>query len=123
MRRFRITVNGTVYEVEAEEMGAETRPAPPAPAATKPAPASSPSGTPTATGTGGTVVTAPLPGMVLDVKVLEGSLVESGQTVAILEAMKMENEIAAPISGHVTGVRVTKGTAVNAGDVLLTIGG
>ncbi len=149
MRRFHVVVNGLSYEVEVEEIGSEgeppaatpasasapsepaarevkAAPAPAAPSATAakaPArhaqPARSQSAAPAASV--GTPVTAPLPGAVLEIKVAVGDEVREGDVVAILEAMKMENEILAPCSGHVAAVRVTAGSAVDGGDVLLEI--
>ncbi|MFR2466034.1 MAG: biotin/lipoyl-containing protein, partial [Clostridia bacterium] len=67
-------------------------------------------------------VSAPMPGKILDVKVAAGDDVKRGQVVAILEAMKMENEIVAPVDGKVATVNVNKGASVETGDVLITIG-
>ena len=69
----------------------------------------------------GTPVTAPLPGVLLDVRVRPGDRVEAGQVVAILEAMKMENELAAPCAGRVTAVPHTKGQTLNQGDAVAWI--
>jgi len=139
MRRFHVVVNGLSYEVEVEEIGAQdeegtraaqTAPAPAAAATAVPAPAPAPkpparhaaSGRAQAAPAAGvTAVTAPLPGAVLDVKVAVGDAVKEGDVLAILEAMKMENEILAPCSGHVTAVRVAPGAAVDGGEVLIEI--
>ncbi len=145
MRRFRVIVNGLAYEVDVEELGTEGQaPAQPAAAALQaaaaaPAPAPAPQAAPAeakrpharkaepaapavpaAAGKG--VVASPLPGAILDVKVQVGDTVSEGQVVAILEAMKMENEIVAPHAGSVTAVHVKPGAAVGLGDVLLEIG-
>ncbi len=115
MRKFIVNVNGNSYEVEVEEVGAsDTAPAPKV-AASAPAPkkAAAPVGN-------GTPVKAPMPGNVLDIKVQSGASVKSGDTLVILEAMKMENEIKAPQDGVVTVV-ASKGATVNTGDVLVTI--
>ncbi len=129
MKKFNITVNGSSYEVEVEELGgaaapvsrpaAAPRPAAPAP---KAAPAPAPKAAPTPAPAGGNTITAPMPGTVLDIKVSEGDTVSNGQVLLILEAMKMENEIMAPADGKVVSVNVTKGASVNAGDVLITLG-
>ncbi len=128
-----VTVNGTDYKVElADAVPAPAqqavRPAPqtvstgaPAvtPQATAPAPqtatASAPQGK-------GEVVTAPLPGVILDIKVKVGDAVKAGQTVAVLEAMKMENEIESTASGTVTAVNAGKGDSVLEGAAIITIG-
>ena len=95
MKNLKITVNGTTYDVQVEETGASSAPAvsaptPAAASAPAPAPASAPAGS-------GTPVEAPMPGTVVDVKVANGAKVAEGDTVVILEAMKMENEINAPV--------------------------
>ena len=70
---------------------------------------------------GEAMVRAPMPGLVLGLPLDTGSDVERGQTVAILEAMKMENDLAAPISGKIKEIRVNKGQTVNQGDVLVVV--
>ena len=67
-------------------------------------------------------MTAPMPGNVLDVKVAVGQAVAAGETVVILEAMKMENEIPAPVAGTVTAILVQKGATVDTDAVLVTLG-
>jgi len=67
------------------------------------------------------MVRAPMPGLVLGLPISAGSDVERGQTVVILEAMKMENDLAAPISGKIKEIRVNKGQTVNQGDVLVVV--
>ena len=114
MKKYRVNVNGTVYEVELEEMtGAPAAPA--APAAAPAAPAAAPAA-------GGEKVTSPMPGTILSVNVAAGDAVKRGQVLMILEAMKMENEIMCPCDGTVTSVSVTKGTAVESGTLLCAIG-
>ena len=85
MKKYRVNVNGTVFEVEIEEMTG----APAAPAAA-PAPAAP------AAPAGGEKITAPMPGTILAVNVANGSAVKKGDVLMILEAMKMENEIMCP---------------------------
>ena len=76
----------------------------------------------TAAGAAGAVsVTAPMPGNILDVKVKAGDSVKAGDTLLILEAMKMENEISAPQDGTIASVNVRKGDVVNSGDLLITM--
>lgn len=133
-----VTVNGTDYKVElADAVPAPAqqaaRPAPqatftaaPAPQATAPAAQTAAQAAQTATASApqgkGEVVTAPLPGVILDLKVKVGDVVKAGQTVAVLEAMKMENEIEATASGTVTAVNAGKGDSVLEGAAIITIG-
>lgn len=70
---------------------------------------------------GDAVVRAPMPGLVLGLPKEPGAEVERGQTVVILEAMKMENDLASPITGKVKEVRVSKGQTVNQGEVLVVV--
>jgi glutaconyl-CoA/methylmalonyl-CoA decarboxylase subunit gamma len=131
MKQYNITVNGTAYAVEVEELGGTTAPkaapaaapvAAPAPAAApaaaKPAAPAAPAAAPSA---GATVIKAPIPGTVLDIRVTPGQAVKSGEILLILEAMKMENEIMAPVDGTIDVITTSKGSAVNAGDLMLTI--
>jgi pyruvate carboxylase subunit B len=60
-------------------------------------------------------------GTVLDVKVAEGDTVEAGQVLAIVEAMKMENEVTAPVGGVVESVSVSAGSAVTPGQAMFAI--
>ncbi len=63
-----------------------------------------------------------MPGTILDVRVTAGAAVKAGDTLLILEAMKMENEIWAPQDGTIASIDVRKGDTVNSGDVLYTMG-
>ena len=122
MKNYTITVNGNVYDVTVEE-GASTG-AVSAPAAPKAAPkaAAAPAAKPAATGAAGSVkINAPMPGKIVDVKVKVGDAVKKGQTVLVLEAMKMENDIVAPCDGKITSVTVKKGDQVNSADTLATV--
>ena len=117
----RVEVNGTPYTVEIDK---------PVKAAPKPVtrPASAPK-----TSTGAPVVArpaatssksgikSPLPGVILDIKVKEGDTVKKGQLIAILEAMKMENNINADKDGVVSAVKVNKGDSVLEGTDLIII--
>ena len=116
MRKFLINVNGTSYEVEVEEVGGAVASAPVA------APVAAPAKAPAAAPAGGTKIDAPMPGTIVDIKVNVGDTVTKGQVVALLEAMKMENESMAPADGKVTAVLTTKGASVNTGDALVTLG-
>lgn len=115
MKKYRVNVNGTVYEVELEEMTGAPAAAPVA----APAPAAAATAAPAA---GGEKVTSPMPGTILSVNVAAGDAVKRGQVLMILEAMKMENEIMCPCDGTVASVSVTKGAAVESGTLLCTIG-
>ena len=108
MKKYKVNVNGTAYEVEIEEMTGAPAAAPVAAAPAAPAGA-------------GERVAAPMPGNILSVNVAAGDTVKKGQVLMILEAMKMENEIMAPHDGKVTAVAVTKGAAVESGALLCTI--
>ena len=122
MKNYTITVNGNVYDVTVEE-GASTG-AVSAPAAPKAAPkaAAAPAAKPAATGTAGSVkINAPMPGKIVDVKVKVGDAVKKGQTVLVLEAMKMENDIVAPEDGTVASINATVGSAVEAGETIATL--
>lgn len=123
MKKYNITVNGTTYAVEVEDLGGAPAPAAayaaPAPAAPAPAAPAAPA-TPAASA-GAANITAPMPGTVLDIKVTEGQAVKAGDTVLILEAMKMENEIPAPSDGTVDKIVASKGSSVNSGDVLIAL--
>ena len=117
MKKYRVNVNGTVYEVELEEItgGAAAAPAAAAaPVATPAAPASAPAG--------GEQITSPMPGNIPSGNVSAGDTVKKGQVLMILEAMKMENEIMSPCDGKVVSVSVAKGAAVESGTLLCVIG-
>lgn len=135
MRKFNIKVNGQAYEVEVEEVAGGFAPAPVVPVAAAPAPAvapvaapapekaeakAAPAFAPVAAPAGGTQLKAPMPGTVIDFKATNGAAVKKGQTVLILEAMKMENEIVAPVDGVITFV-ASKGASVNTDDLLAVI--
>ncbi|MBR4346665.1 MAG: biotin/lipoyl-binding protein [Oscillospiraceae bacterium] len=118
MKRYNITVNGKTYDVEVEEAGTGSAPA----AAAAPAPVRSAPAAPAAAPIGeGTPVKAPMTGNILDVKVSVGQAVTKGQVVAVLEAMKMENDIVAIADGKITSVPVKKGDTVQTDDVIVTI--
>ncbi|MCB1916154.1 MAG: biotin/lipoyl-binding protein [Rhodocyclaceae bacterium] len=133
MRKFRITVDGTPYEVCVEELdeaqpSAATTPRPPRPAAAaaaaapRPAVATAPGvapPTPTAAGSGDVV--SPLAATVVQLEVHVGQQVIAGQEVAVLEAMKMNNFVHAPSDGTVTAVLVAAGDVVAEGQPLLTL--
>lgn len=124
LKKYRVTVNGQIYDVGVEEMGGTSVASPvvsaSAPVAAVPAPSSAPAPVTGGTSSAGTVK-APMPGTVLSVKVSAGQLVKRGSVLLILEAMKMENEICALGDGTVTQVRVQAGTTVNTGDPMIDI--
>jgi len=70
---------------------------------------------------GGETVNSPLPGLILEVHVTENQPVKAGQTLMVMEAMKMENQVQAPHDGTVTRIRVKKGDSVAEGDPLFEI--
>ena len=113
MKVYKVKVNGKVYEVELEavEEKAGTVEAPKAAAAPS-APVA----------TGANTILAPIAGKVIDVKVNVGDTVKKGQTVAIIEAMKLENEIQSQADGKVVDIKVTKGSNVANKDVLIVLG-
>lgn len=115
-----VTVNGASYKVELDKPAATAAPAPvataaPAPAqAAAPAPAAKPAGT-------GKAVPSPLPGVIIEVSVKEGQAVKAGEKLAVIEAMKMENEILAESAGTVSTIHVHKGDSVLEGAPIVTI--
>ncbi len=123
MKKYKVTVNGTAYEITLEAVDAadvkSSAPAAPAPSAA-PAPAAAPAAAP-APAAGGETISSPMPGTILSVNISAGSAVKKGDVLMILEAMKMENEIMSPCDGTVASVNVTKGAAVETGDVLCVI--
>ena len=134
----RVKVNGVLYEVDYRLSGSQPAPrltpeplraAPsspppppkpmPPPAAPSPPPPEKPVGLAEPVGLG--AVVAPMPGMILELLVQVGDQVQSGDTVAKLEAMKMENDLRTTVSGTVTEVRVAKGSSVSVGEVLVVV--
>ena len=130
MRKFNITVNGNKYEVDVEEIGgtavaaAPVQPAAPtvsaapkaAPAPVKAAPAPK-----AAAPAGAQTVKVPMPGTIMSIKVNVGDKVAPDTLVAVLEAMKMENEIFAGVEGTVASVNLAAGDSVNSGDVIISV--
>lgn len=134
-----VTVNGIPFEVEMKQPvkagkqkvkltdGQNNVSASPA-ASTSPATGSSSaassdsaSSSKQATPAAGKPVVAPLPGTINEIKVKVGDKVNTGDTVVVLEAMKMQNNIDAETSGTITSINVNKGDAVMEGDTLVTI--
>ena len=122
MKNYTITVNGNVYDVVVEE-GTSTGAAPaPAPAAPKAAPKAAPAAAPkAAAGAGSVKVEAGAAGKVFKVEASVGQTVKKGDTVVILEAMKMEIPVVAPQDGTVASIDVEAGDSVEAGALLATL--
>lgn len=128
--KYNVTINNKVYEVEVEKGKANlvrttdvvAAPAPAAAPVAAPVAAPAPAAAPAvAVAAGSTPVTSPMPGTILDIKVTVGQQVKEGDLVAILEAMKMENEIFASKSGSVAQIIAAKGSTVDTGDAIITI--
>ena len=115
MKKYRVNVNGSLYEIEIEEMSAPATMSAPTAAPKAAAPVA-------AAPAGGAQVKAPMPGTILDVKVQNGQSVKKGTVLCILEAMKMENEIQAPCDGKITSLNVRKGDSVETQALICTIG-
>ena len=129
--KYVVTLKDKTYEVEVEEgeamildeyeVKAPAAAAPAAaPAAAAPAAAAPAAAAPAVTASG-TTVEAPLPGNVLSIKVSQGDAVKEGDVLLIIEAMKMENEVAAPCDGSVQQIVASVGQMVSTGDALIVI--
>ncbi|MCB2148631.1 MAG: acetyl-CoA carboxylase biotin carboxyl carrier protein subunit [Deltaproteobacteria bacterium] len=116
----RVSVNGTPYDVTiVQEASSSSLPRVAVAASVRePAPAESASGTTAVQG----AILAPIPGLILEIKVRVGDTVQAGQTVAVMEAMKMENNLTTHLSGVVKEILVQKGSEVATGDAILRIG-
>ncbi len=137
MKKFNVRVNGKTYAVEVEEVGAgqggftyqPVQQAPIQQASVQTAPVkevpkaevSKIELPKAALVNGGELMSAPMPGTILDILVREGQKVKKGEIILILEAMKMENEIAAAADGVISKIYTSKSSTVSAGDPLLTI--
>lgn len=125
----KVNVNGIPFEVEMKQpinpvssMPHKPKVVAPAPVAAQPVKAAPAKAKPAQPAGAGTKVTAPLPGTITDIKVKVGDVVKNGDTIIVLEAMKMQNNIEAECDGTVTSVLVDKGDTVMEGDTLITIG-
>lgn len=115
MKRYRVRINDSLYEIELEEI----KPGDDVTVKADSKPVSKPAAPSNNTGAM-EIVTSPMPGNILSVNVTEGQTVNKGDVLMVLEAMKMENEIMAPVSGTVSSV-IAKGSAVETGAVLCRI--
>lgn len=120
MKNYVITVNGNAYDVTVEEAG-ETSAAAPKPALQKAAKPAAPKSAAPKAAAGGTPVSAPMRGTIVEVKVKVGDKVTNGTVVAVLEAMKMENDIVSDRDGVVASICVNKGEAVETGAPVVTL--
>lgn len=130
IKKFNVTVNGTTYEVEVEEVKAAGGAAPKAPAPkAAPAPAPAPKAAPApaaapkvAAGAGEHSIDSPMPGKIIKLVANEGQAVKAGEVLLILEAMKMQNEITADADGTVKKFNVAAGQSVKAHESLVILG-
>ena len=125
MKSYTITVNGTAYEVTVEENGNAAAPAAAAPKAAAPAPKAAPAAAPKAAapaaGAGSVKVSAAVPGKVVKIVASVGQSVKAGDSVVIVESMKMEIPVVAPQDGTIASIDVAEGAAVENGDTLATM--
>ena len=122
MKSYTITVNGTAYEVTVEENGKAAAPVAAAPKAAAPAPKAAPAAAPKAAapaaGAGSVKVSAAVPGKVVKIVASVGQSVKAGDSVVIVESMKMEIPVVAPQDGTIASIDVAEGAAVENGDTL-----
>ena len=121
MKNYTLTVNGNVYDVTVEEGGAGAPAARPAAAAPKAAPAAAPKAAAPAGGAGAVKLEAKAAGKVFAVEASVGQAVKKGDTVVILEVMKMETPVVAEADGTIASIDVAKGDSVEVGTVLATM--
>ncbi len=123
----RVTVNGKPFHVVMKEPIREKRKQkvspiePPKPTAAPKQEVVEPVKKDTVVAGSGNKVYAPLPGTITDIKVNVGDTIKAGDTVVVLEAMKMQNNIEADYSGKITSILVKQGDTVLEGSTLLTI--
>ena len=125
MKSYTITVNGTAYEVTVEENGNAAAQVAAAPKAAAPAPKAAPAAAPKAAapaaGAGSVKVSAAVPGKVVKIVASVGQSVKAGDSVVIVESMKMEIPVVAPQDGTIASIDVAEGAAVENGDTLATM--
>ena len=124
MKNYTITVNGKVYDVTVEEKDASAAMAASASYVSMPAPVprAPQAAAPSAAGGEGTPIEAGAAGKVFRVEAPVGTKVQRGQTIVVLEVMKMETPVVAPKDGTILSVAVSEGQSVEAGDLLATLG-
>ena len=130
MKKYTITVNGTAYEVEVEDMGGVAAPKAAAPkaapaaapaAAPKAAPAAAPAPAAKPVAAGAATISAPMPGKVLEVKVKAGDAVKAGDVLMILEAMKMQSNYKVTSDCYIKDILVNEGDSVNSDQQLILL--
>ena len=125
MKRYNVTVNGNIYQVEVEEVKGEFTSAPNVtpekPIAPAPVQKSAAAPAVKKSNASGEKIDCPMPGTIVKINITEGTTVKKGDVLFVLEAMKMENEIMSPVDGSIAEINVAKGAAVNTGDVLAVI--
>jgi len=123
MKRYRVQVNGKVYDVGIEEAdgSVSVSAAPSHPSAPAPVPADSAVQT-AAAASGDEVIVSPMPGKIVSIAVKKGQAVKEGDLILVLEAMKMENEIYCGRGGTVKEIAVSEGATVNTGDTMAIVG-
>jgi biotin carboxyl carrier protein len=119
--RARVAVDGAEYDVDLIEFGRAPEAAAPARTAPTTAPPTAPPRPATTPSGGPGTVQAPLPGLVLELKVKEGDSIQAGQPLVVMEAMKMENVVPAPHTGTVRRIHVAAGDSVGEGDPLVDV--
>lgn len=117
----KVEVNGSAYKVELPESTKPVKVAPRAASAPRTATGEKVISKPAVASTGGYVVKAPLPGVVVSISVKVGDTVKGSDTVAMLEAMKMENAIHAGRDGKVKEINVNAGDSVLEGSPIITL--
>jgi biotin carboxyl carrier protein len=122
MKKFVITVNGQPYDVEVEEVKSQknSKPSTSQPVSASPVSAKTVSA-PAPSTSGLSKINSPMPGSILKINVAKGDTIKKGQSLLILEAMKMENDIKAPADGKVVDVKVAQGDCVTLGQTLIEV--
>jgi biotin carboxyl carrier protein len=125
LKRYNVTVNGTAYNVAVEEIEEDASGNPAhnqdRPTSENYAPANPPEPPKSTAPSGNIKIEAPMPGTIVEVKVKTGDSVKNGDAVAVLEAMKLENDIVSTADGIIASVNVAKGDSVSAGTVIVTL--